>query len=240
MAPNSSLARILVSVLNSREAEWEKLSRVLHDEVGQVLSAVGLQLDVLRLDFENRVPEIASRTAEIQAILEEAITRVRDLSLDLSPGIAERIGLQASLERLVTRHGRSFPGTICVRYEENLQIPAELTGTLYKIAEQALENAIMHARCTSINVSVRSAPGGILLEVVDNGVGFSLSETRAQGLGLGLALMEYYSSLRGLQLEISSTNGTGTSVQVVCPQVTRRGKRVEMGRGKLQLKATAE
>jgi signal transduction histidine kinase len=74
--------------------------RVLHDEVGQILTAVGLQLDVLRLDYAAQIPEIAGRTAEIQQLLDRALIQVRDLCTVADPAIAERIGLTAALEHL--------------------------------------------------------------------------------------------------------------------------------------------
>ena len=71
--PQQLLTRMLVSTINAREMESDRVSRTLHDEVGQVLSAVGLQLDVLKLDFQDRIPEIAERTVEIQKMLDRAV-----------------------------------------------------------------------------------------------------------------------------------------------------------------------
>jgi signal transduction histidine kinase len=74
------LARKLVALINERQREMTRVSRVLHDSVGQVLSAVGLQLDVMRMDFQNAVPGIVARTAEIQQMLEGVIGELRGLS----------------------------------------------------------------------------------------------------------------------------------------------------------------
>src|SRR6185295_11298799 len=101
--PQQLLTRMLVSTINAREVESDRVSRTLHDEVGQVLSAVGLQLDVLRLDFQKQAPEIAPRTIEIQKMLDLAMSQVRTLSYDLNPAVVERVGLQNALDRLVGR-----------------------------------------------------------------------------------------------------------------------------------------
>src|SRR5262245_12773492 len=81
-----------------------KLARKLHDEVAQVLSGAGLQLDVLRMDMEERVPEIVPRIAEIQDLLERVVRNIRDVSYELNPGIVERAGLQPALDLLVGRY----------------------------------------------------------------------------------------------------------------------------------------
>ena len=87
------LARMLVAAVNQREIEFARVSSVLHDEVSQVLSAIGLQLDVMRLDFKQQAPEIETRTAEIQLMLERVINHLRDLSFELNPSVVERAGL---------------------------------------------------------------------------------------------------------------------------------------------------
>ena len=76
--PQKLLTRMLVATINAREVESDRVSRTLHDEVGQVLSAVGLQLDVLRLDFQKQAPEIAPRTVEIQKMLEESQRLIKE------------------------------------------------------------------------------------------------------------------------------------------------------------------
>src|SRR5208283_2411978 len=83
------LARKLVALINERQREMTRVSRVLHDSVGQVLSAVGLQLDVMRMDFERAAPGIVARTAEIQQMLEAVIGELRELSYELNPSIVE-------------------------------------------------------------------------------------------------------------------------------------------------------
>jgi signal transduction histidine kinase len=87
----------------SGEEERTRISSILHDQVGQVMSAVGLQLELLRLDFEHRVPEIAARTAEIQHLLERALAHVRTLVSELNPEPLKGAGAQTQkTDRLKT------------------------------------------------------------------------------------------------------------------------------------------
>ena len=81
---------LALAALEDEQSERGKLARMLHDEVAQLLSGAGLQLDILRMDLQDRVPEIVSRTAEIQSLLERVARHIRHLSYELNPDIVER------------------------------------------------------------------------------------------------------------------------------------------------------
>src|SRR5918998_1739834 len=113
--------RMIVSTINAREVESNRVSRLLHDEVGQVLSAVGLHLDVLKLDFKEQIPEIVGRLNEIQKFLDAAVMQVRALSYDLNPAVVERAGLQLALDRLVGRMRSEFNGSIRFLFDRSIR-----------------------------------------------------------------------------------------------------------------------
>src|SRR5687767_13617296 len=117
------LKRMIVSTINAREVESDRVSRLLHDEVGQVLSAVGLQLDVLKLDFREQLPEITERIKEIQSMLDQAVEQVRALSYDLNPAVVERAGLQRAMDRLVGRMRTQFSGSIRFLHDPAARVP---------------------------------------------------------------------------------------------------------------------
>ncbi len=215
-APGGSAAEMLAALMNSQELALARLSRILHDEIGQVLSAAGLRLDVLRMDLAAKVPEIEAGTREIQQLLEKAIVQVRSLSYELNPAIVERAGLQFALERLVGRRRDSFEGSIRLLYDPALRPPVEIASALYKIAEQALDNAIRHSGSSQIEVVVKLTQKTITLEVRDRGAGFAVEETARRGRGVGLVLMSHYASRAGLELSILSTQGEGTVVRAAC------------------------
>jgi signal transduction histidine kinase len=83
--PSQVRARRRVRQADPFDEERARISRILHDQVGQVMSAVGLQLELLRMDFEKAAPEISARTAEIQQLLERALVHVRTLVSELNP-----------------------------------------------------------------------------------------------------------------------------------------------------------
>jgi len=212
--PSTSLAKSLVTLLRAREGEYERVSRLLHDEIGQVLSAVGLQLDVLRLDYKDQVPEIVARTTEIQNLLERAMKQVRDLSYLLNPAIVERAGLHSALDRLVGRSRTLFPGPIRLLLDSSVRIPPDVGTAFYRIAEQAIENAVQHSAATLIEVLLKPAKNAASLEIRDNGTGFS-ADTRNSKNGLGLALMHYYAEQKNLEIKIRSGTDEGTIVSVL-------------------------
>jgi signal transduction histidine kinase len=212
-----SMAEVVANMMNTRETEFARVARFLHDQVGQVLSAVGLQLDVLRLDFKGRVPEITERTAEIQKILEEAIAQVREMSYELNPAIVERAGLQFALNRLAGKFRTEFPGKLRLLFDPVTQLPKDSATAFYKIAEEATANAIKHSGCKQIEILVRPTRLGAVLEIKDNGSGFDFPATREQGAGVGLILMEHYARRAGLRFTVTSSAGKGTIVKVLNP-----------------------
>ena len=217
------LARKLVALINERERELTRVSRVLHDKVGQVLSAVGLQLDVMRMDFREQAPGIVERTAGIQQMLEEVIAELRGLSNELNPSLVERAGLPFALDRLVGRFRESYGGTLRLLVDSAARVPENVAGTFYKLAEFALDNVVEHSQSDYAEVLVRQVRDRrFVLEVRDNGRGFNVSETieNVQG-GLGLLLMKYYASRDGIRMTIRSRAGSGTIVKASCRAPSR-------------------
>jgi two-component system NarL family sensor kinase len=223
--PQRLLTRMLVSAINAREQESDRVSRTLHDEVGQVLSAVGLQLDALKLEFQERVPEIVSATNNIQTMLEQAMSEVRALSYDLNPAVVERVGLQYALDRLIGRFRNRYKGSLRFLFDSSVRVPLGIANAWYKITEHALENAIQHANSSKIEVHVRPTGKAMILEIRDNGAGFSIADAKQKSPGLGLLLMEHYASQADLELQALSDAEHGTVIRCsYTPESGRRSK----------------
>src|SRR5258708_13227030 len=94
---SETLDQLLLGFITERESDYSRISRFLHDEVGQVLSAVGLQLDALRLDFSSRAPELEQRTVEIQQMLEPFIGRLPAITNEFNPPAVHPSGLPFAL-----------------------------------------------------------------------------------------------------------------------------------------------
>jgi signal transduction histidine kinase len=210
-------AQVLIAIVASNEMQGTRVSRVLHDEVGQILSAVGLQLGVLKLDLQDRIPEIGQRTAEIQQMLERAITQVRGLSYELNPAIVERAGLQFALERLCDKYRGVFTGNLHLQYGPNIRVPLSAGNAVYRISEQALQNAVTHSQAARIEVLASHVDGGTTFEIRDNGCGFDPKKLNPNSARLGLTLMAHHGLRAGIQYTLSSGIGKGTVVKVHVP-----------------------
>jgi PAS domain S-box-containing protein len=202
-------------VLKAQESDRGRLARFLHDEVGQSLSAAGLQLDLLRMDFEAAAPEIKTRTVELQAMLETIMAGVRDFSYELNPDIVERAGLHAAMDRLVGRTRKRFSGNLRLLHDSSLHVPPPVGSAIYKIASEALENALQHSGCSQIELILKSTPDGPALEVRDNGKGFDAADLGGPHRGLGIMVMEHYAAQNRLRLSVLSERGKGTTVRAV-------------------------
>lgn len=214
-AAEQELRNTALNVLATRELERTRFARFLHDEVGQCLSAAGLQLDLLRMDLEDTAPEVPARTAEIQEVLERVMQRVREFSSDLNPATVERAGLYAALDRMVGRVRRDFPGTLRLMADSSVRLDAPAANAFYRIAEQALDNAIRHAGCTQLEVQFKSTRMGPALEIRDNGAGFDAAGVEDGHCGLGMLIMRHCAREAGIELAVSSLRGRGTTVRAV-------------------------
>jgi len=195
----------MLGLLAEREAEQAKVARMLHDDAGQVLSAIGLHLDVLRSDL---TAEQSGQVVEIQKLLEQVISRIRAASQALHANVVERAGLGFALEQLVGRARDKAVGlTIRLQVTPGERWPNEPAHAAYRIVEALLENALNHAMAQRIEVRMQSG----VVEVRDDGRGFDL-EQRTKGLGL--LQCRYLAKAAKLGMSIQSTAGQGTIVKL--------------------------
>ena len=203
----------VLSALKAQEFERNMVARFLHDTVGQNLTALGLQLDLVRMDLESVSPETCERVIEIQQLLETMMERVREYSYELNPSTVERAGLRSALDRLTGRIRGRFTGSVRVNVDPSLKIDPKIASAIFQIAQEAVENAVQHASCSAIEIAVKSTRAGIALEIRDNGKGFDTSDLLRGCRGLGLLSMEHYAAQAGLDLSIASNREAGTTVR---------------------------
>jgi signal transduction histidine kinase len=214
---------LVVRLLRAQENDRARISTLLHDHVGQQLSAAGLQLDLLRMDLGETGFPISERTAEIQHMLETVMELVREMNHELNPAFAERIGLRAALDRLAGRLRSDFKGTIRVFADPAAKPPAKTAAALYRIAQEAAGNAVRHSGCSAIEILLKSVRSGPALEIRDNGKGFDVTGGVFRNRGLGLVVMEQYADEAGIDLDIESAPGKGTVVKALCGTAQERG-----------------
>ena len=125
----------------------------------------------------------------------------------------ERAGLQFALDRLVGRIRTQFRGSVRFLFDSSVRVPINIANSWYKIAELVLENAVKHAGATKIEVHVKSTPKTAIMEVRDNGSGFSILEAKLKLAGLGLLLIEHYATRAPISIDIKTSPGKGTVVR---------------------------
>jgi signal transduction histidine kinase/ligand-binding sensor domain-containing protein len=198
--------------------ERNRLALDLHDSVTQALYGMTLHAKVASLLLSSgQVDLVADHVREMQDAAREALGEMRLLIFDLRPPVLEEglvSALQARLEAVESRAGLETAFNV----EGEIRLPPEIEEGLYRIAQEALNNALKHAQAHTITVSLRHVPHQriVVLEIADDGIGFDPTAARDQG-GMGLRGMEERAAQFGGQLTIQSRPGAGTSVRVeVC------------------------
>lgn len=202
------------AVFDGQDIERQRLSRELHDGLGQQLVAGKLILESsLYSDIANLKPKIS----EAQHIFDQIIGDIRRISHDLSPSILQEFGLKAALENLCKGMDKTSGIRIDFTYNLDDEDPDEMTATyLYRIAQEALNNAQRHSGATNVKVILNKDQFGIFLEIEDNGCGFRSKEISKKG-GNGLYnIRERVNILKG-NLSVKSHPGKGTKILVRVP-----------------------
>jgi PAS domain S-box-containing protein len=221
-AAEQELRHTVLGALKAQEFERRMVSKFLHDSVGQNLTALGLQLDLIRMDLESVSPDTCGRIGEIQKLLEEMMESVREYSYELNPSTVERAGLRPALDRMLGRIRARFPGALRVNVDPSLKLNPKLASAIFQILQEGVENAVQHSGCSAIEIAVKSTRTGTVLEVRDNGRGFDPADLVSGRRGLGLLSMEHYAAQAGLELSITSTRETGTTVRAAKPDAAER------------------
>ncbi|MGA2274200.1 MAG: ATP-binding protein [Bryobacteraceae bacterium] len=216
------LRRTVLGALKAQETQRTRTAQFLHNVVGQNLAALGLRLDLVRMDLNGASNAARERLAEIQTVLESVMEQVRNFSYELNPSAVERVGLRSALDRLGTRVREHFHGSVRVDMDSPVAIQPHAALALYRIAEEAVENAAHHSGCSLIEIAVQPAGRGAWMEVRDNGGGFDPGDLQEMGRGLGLLSMEHHAAEAGLRLSISSSRQSGTVVRAVVPVTEER------------------
>jgi len=210
------LKKLSKRLVDAQEQERRAISRELHDEVGQSLSA--LLMDVERLSaILSKDGEYRQALENIKTLAENSVTEVRNMSLLLRPSMLDDLGLVAALEwqaREVSKRTGMLVGLV----EENVSdsLPEEHKTCVYRIVQEALNNCSKHAYAKHVQVTIRQKPGRLTLTIQDDGKGFDPG--RARGLGL-VGMTERVSQLNG-NLKVDSVAGRGTSLHVDLPLVS--------------------
>jgi signal transduction histidine kinase len=204
-----SLSRRL---LEQQEHERRALARELHDQLGQSLFAVSLNLEVIKGELP---PASSERVPESMRAIEKMIEQVHTLAFELRPSTLDDFGLVGALRFLVARHGErarmraSFTAT-----PTDARAPVEIETACFRIVQEALSNVVRHARARHVEVTLTAQDVALEVTVRDDGAGFNVERLRT---GLGLVGMAERAELAGGRLDIESAPGAGTTLRARFP-----------------------
>jgi PAS domain S-box-containing protein len=211
--------RLLSHLTMAQEEERSRIAADIHDDTIQVMTAVGMRLDILRRELQG--PGQIELLEHLEETVRVATGRLRNLLFELHPPTLDRDGLAAAL-RIYLEQNREQTGLAYALEDHLAEEPSsEIRVILYRIAQEVLANARKHARASSLTVALESRVGGFLVRIADDGVGFSVSEEDYQRPGhLGLASIRERAEMAGGWSHIDSTPDTGTTVEFWLPAKT--------------------
>ena len=203
--------RLECELLDMSDREQRRIGRDLHDGLGQQLTAMELCAHGLLDDLKTAPPSVVKSLQELARQLRQAVTQTRLLSHGLSPVPLEADGLMNALRELA-ESTRALANVDCEFIcQSAVLVPDTLAAThLYRIAQEAVGNALKHSRAREIRVRLEDNRDRLTLTVCDNGRG--AARTTGNGTGMGLRVMKYRADLIGASLDVDSAPRRGTRV----------------------------
>jgi signal transduction histidine kinase len=207
-------------MLHVEEMERRRISRELHDEAGQSLLCIRLQMELVEQALPEESGEWRAKLREARDLTERTILEMRRLISALSPAVLEQLGLGAALRQLINRFRRLHPFRVKLHISRLGDLPAKTEIIVYRLVQECCNNIGKHSQATHVNISVGTADGYLRLRVEDNGVGFNVEEALAKRESFGLSGMRERVALLGGHFRVESrTEGAkrGTKISIDLP-----------------------
>jgi signal transduction histidine kinase len=209
---SADLQELSTLLLRAQENERRSLARELHDEVGQSLSAILMETE--GAECADHPAAVDEHLGSIKRLAEKTVNQVRDLALLLRPSMLDDLGLAPALNWHARETRKRTGRNIVVSTDEAIEnLPDEHRTCIYRLVQEAVNNAVRHANARTVEVAVRRSREKVDVTVQDDGVGFDTRIVR----GLGILGMEERVRRLGGRLKISSDPGRGTVVQATLP-----------------------
>ncbi len=215
-AAERELRSLSQQLVKAHEEERRAISRELHDEVGQMLTAQRMEIRNLRQLRTAPEDQFLAHLEATAQLSEEALRAVRSLAMGLRPSMLDDLGLGPAVEWQAREFSRRFGVPVTVQLEGPLDsLPDQHRTCVYRVVQEALTNCARHAHAKEIRISVHGAEDGLSMTIQDDGVGFSATECRGRGLGL-IGIEERVRELGG-RFVVFSHAGKGTVLSAEFP-----------------------
>lgn len=218
-ASRERLANLSRKLIDAQESERRQVARDLHDEIGQVLTAVSLSLHHLKeVCGTSAAPDIDGSLN----LVSHAMSQVRHLSLNLRPPMLDVLGLESAVRACVEQHRKQTGCDVQVDLQLESRLSPELEITAYRIIQSALTNIARHAKASQVTVAIRQSDSDVELVVSDNGVGLdptSVQQRSEQGGAFGMLAMQERIQLVGgtIRFDSAQEKGQGTTIHAHLP-----------------------
>ena len=213
-------------LIEAQESERQHIARELHDQIGQVLTAVRINLQTIWNSCD--VPASRSLIDEGIAVIDKALEQVRDLSFELRPSLLDDLGLSAALRWCADRfaHRTMIQTRSTISLQDRMRLKPELETACYRIVQEALTNVARHARARNVAINLGTLNREIFLSIKDDGIGFDapFPKDGSSPIRLGLRGMRERALALGGRLEIESASSVGTEIRAYFPNGSKKNE----------------
>lgn len=215
-----NLRNLSTQILQVQEEERKRVSRELHDEVGQALTAIGTQLEMLQRNGARETERVGQKIAEVQSLLAQTMETVHRFARELRPPMLDELGLLPALRSYL----RSFAerSGLRVRFSSGIEaaeLTAEQKTVVFRVAQESLTNVVKHAQAGRVTISFRKLNSSVQLRIRDDGKGFRTSDQPPVNGKKRLGLLGMHERVRLVngRFKMRSTPGKGTTISVEIP-----------------------
>ena len=215
---NKQLRSLTAHVQNVREEEQARIAREIHDELGQMLTAIKMDIASADKKMERSAPDAKNHLSDAMSLVDNIIKSVRKIASELRPGILDDLGLEAALDWQSQEFERHNPDIKCLFYSsvQDVQIEKNIATGLYRIYQESLTNIARHAGATKVKAELTHIDDQLILTVADNGNGFNYEEVKNKKT-LGLVGMKERALIIKGELTADSVPGKGTTITITVP-----------------------
>jgi PAS domain S-box-containing protein len=215
------LRSLSIQLMKAQEKERMRLSKELHDELGQALALLKHRMRSIQSQLQKGQSSLQAECEETTHYMDEIIENVRRLSRDLSPSILEDLGLTSALQWLAENFDKQYSLRTSFDFDNIDDLfPKAAQTNLYRISQEALTNIVKHAEARHVSFAVKENKGSVTLSIEDDGKGFDVNGVRtlhSPEKGLGLEVMDERARMLGASLHIRSQVGEGTRITLTIP-----------------------
>ena len=202
-------------IIQAQEAEKEKMSRDIHDDLGQTLIALKMNLYAASSDAETSKDDLKKACEEGMSYLDTIIEKTRNIAYQLRPSSLHTVGIAYSIEQLIESIGKSRKIDVLFHPGDLNQVRFDGEAiNFYRIVQEALNNIVKHARASRVEININREKDRLLVKIKDNGKGFKESR---QSQGMGLLTMQERAKILGASFQIVSSPNEGTSIHLDIP-----------------------